>query len=233
MLDWSYAEDNRPNKEVPVNFADMYAWWNQAALDNPMTAILSNNANWDRDQFFETGKIWLTEHRAFVGGAGVTLGGVHALDFGCGMGRMTAALAEHYDEVVGIDISDEMIRLARQLCPRINTRFLQVTQPPLPFADREFSLVYSTIVVQHIPFPYNLNYISEFFRVASDLILFDAPSHPRDGLSPGPGIFLLDLRYIMTSASQSGFDLIALREFPATAARQYQYLFRRIEHIAG
>jgi hypothetical protein len=35
-----------------MKFADMYAWWNQAALDNPMTAILSNHPNWDRHQFF-------------------------------------------------------------------------------------------------------------------------------------------------------------------------------------
>jgi ubiquinone/menaquinone biosynthesis C-methylase UbiE len=141
---------------------------------------------------------------------------------------MSAALAEHYSEVVGIDISDEMVRLAEKFRPRANTRILQVTEPPLPFAEREFDCVYSTIVVQHISFPYNLQYLGEFFRVSRDLVLIDAPSHLRDSQPPGPGIFLLDFRYALTCAAQNGFDLIALREFPATATRQYQYLFRRI-----
>lgn len=210
-----------------MNFADMYPWWNQAALSNPMTAILSNDTNRDRDRFFETGKAWLAEHRAFAAAAGTTLEGSRALDFGCGIGRMTAARAEHYAEVVGIDISDEMVRLAKQLRPRANARFVQATERPLPFGDQEFNCVYSTIVVQHIPFPYNLQYLGGFFRLSRDLVLIGAPSHLRDGQQPGPGIFLLDLRYVLTCAAQNRFDLIALREFAATATRQYQYLFRR------
>ena len=211
-----------------MKFADMYAWWNQAALDNPLTAILSNEVHWDHNRFFETGNVWLAEHRAFAAAAGVTILGRHALDFGCGVGRMTAALAEYYGDVVGIDISDEMVRLAGRLRPRANTRFIQVMELPLPFADQEFDCVYSTIVLQHIPFPHNLQYLGEFFRISCDLVLIDAPSHVLTGKSPGPGIFLLDLRYTLTCAQHNGFDLIALREFPATSTRQYQYLFRRI-----
>jgi 2-polyprenyl-3-methyl-5-hydroxy-6-metoxy-1,4-benzoquinol methylase len=37
-----------------------------------------------------------------------------ALDFGCGVGRLTQALATHYDKVDGVDISWEMINLARR-----------------------------------------------------------------------------------------------------------------------
>jgi hypothetical protein len=73
-----------------VNFADMYAGWNQAALDNPMTAIVSNESKWDQGRFFETGKTWLGEQLVFATAAGVRIGGVRALDFGCGVGRMTA-----------------------------------------------------------------------------------------------------------------------------------------------
>jgi hypothetical protein len=118
--------------------------------------------------------------------------------------------------------------LAERLRPRTNTSFVQVAEPPLPFADREFDCVDSTVVVQHIPFPHNLQYLGEFFRISRDLAMIDAPSHLRDGQTPGPGTFLLDLRYVLTCARQNGFDLIALREFPATTTRQYQYLFRRI-----
>ena len=62
-------------KEIPMDFAGMYAWWNQAALDNPMTAILSDHQNWDPTAFFETGRVWLGEHRAFAASANVSARG--------------------------------------------------------------------------------------------------------------------------------------------------------------
>jgi ubiquinone/menaquinone biosynthesis C-methylase UbiE len=210
-----------------MNFAGMYVWWNQAALDNPMTAILSNHQDWDPTVFFETGRAWLAEHRAFAFSANVTVKGRRALDFGCGVGRMTEALGEYFENVVGIDISDEMVRLARQYRRRDNTEFVQVPESPLPFPDKEFDCVYSTIVVQHIPFPYNIQYVREFFRISADMVLFDAPSHLRPGMEPGPGIFMLDHRHVLICAAEAGFELIGLRDFPASASRQYQYLFRR------
>ena len=42
-----------------------------------------------------------------------------ALDFGCGVGRLTQPLAARVRQVVGLDISDEMIRRARSYFPNI------------------------------------------------------------------------------------------------------------------
>src|SRR4051794_24254117 len=71
-----------------------------------------------------------------------------ALDFGCGAGRLTRALARHAQQVVGVDISDQMIAEARQLnadCDRC--RFEVNTADDLhAFADMEFDLVYTSIV---------------------------------------------------------------------------------------
>ena len=68
----------------------------------------------------------------------------------------------------------------------------------------------------------------EFFRLSADMVLFDAPSHLRPGMVPGPGIFMLDHRHLLICAADAGFELIALRDFPASNSRQYQYLFRRL-----
>ncbi len=37
-----------------------------------------------------------------------------ALDFGCGVGRLTQALARHFNIVDGVDIAPSMIELANQ-----------------------------------------------------------------------------------------------------------------------
>ena len=44
---------------------------------------------------------------------GMLCGG-RAIDIGCGTGSYTAALAEYFDFVLGVDISDEMIAYARK-----------------------------------------------------------------------------------------------------------------------
>lgn len=37
-----------------------------------------------------------------------------ALDFGCGMGRLTQALTKYFEEVYGIDIAPSMIKLTEK-----------------------------------------------------------------------------------------------------------------------
>ena len=68
------------------------------------------------------------------------------LDVGCGSGWATRLLAEHASNgrVTGIDISDEMIRLAREsslLFPKVDYQVASAEQ--LPFADGEFDHVFS------------------------------------------------------------------------------------------
>jgi SAM-dependent methyltransferase len=210
-----------------MDFDQMYDWWEGAAKHNALNAILSNRPEWEVDDFFRTGRESLAEHQGFAGLAGVHLGGGSALDFGCGVGRVTNALDEYFDDVVGVDISHEMVRLAREYARSSSVRFLQVGDLPLPFADRTFDLVYSSIVVQHIPTPYNIHYVGEFFRLARDVVLFDAPSHRTpDERDPGAGIFLLPRDAVLANASDRGFELVELRLFPATATVHYQYVFR-------
>jgi 2-polyprenyl-3-methyl-5-hydroxy-6-metoxy-1,4-benzoquinol methylase len=216
-----------------MKFADMHDWWNRAALDNPMTAILSDRQEWDADEFFATGRMCLAQLRDFAAAATVTLAGRRAMDFGCGVGRLTQALAESYDSVVGVDISEEMVRVAYTYPCRKGIEYLQAAEPPLPFEDRTFDCVYSTIVVQHIPFPYNLQYVREFMRVSADVVLFDAPSHLNEGMQGGPGIFMLDSRYVLSCAAEMGFELMALRVFTVTDSRHYQYLLRRTAAHVG
>ena len=105
-----------------------------------------------------------------------------ALDFGSGLGRATAALAERFDEVVGVDISETMVERACELHEkRPNCRFVVNNRPDLQaFEDESFDLVYSRIVLQHQPSAEAIErYIGEFVRVLrrDGLLVFQLPSH--------------------------------------------------------
>jgi SAM-dependent methyltransferase len=89
---------------------------------------------------------------AFLDRAGVAVHG-RVLDAGCGGGGMPLSLAEHADEVIGIDpvnrFGDAGVRLARE---RGLTRlhFLRADGMALPFAAGVFDLVLSHAVIEHV-----------------------------------------------------------------------------------
>ena len=66
-----------------------------------------------------------------------------ALDFGCGVGRLTQALALHFDAVTGVDISGPMLEHARahnRLGERVT--YVHNTRPDLAcFADGSFDCI--------------------------------------------------------------------------------------------
>ena len=209
--------------------AGMRDWWNKEAASSAKTAIISNRADMTDEAFFASGAAWLDEFAAFARLARIDLHGTMAVDFGCGMGRMTRALSTRYERVIGIDVSDEMVRLASEARSSDKTEFMQVLEAPWPIGDRSAELAFSTIAIQHIPEPYNERAVDELFRISSKLVLFDAPSHKlsTDDADPsGSGIFFAPFRTILGIAEGRGFELIALRDFPTTATRQYQYLFK-------
>jgi SAM-dependent methyltransferase len=76
-----------------------------------------------------------------------------ALEIGCGPGRLMRPLSRHFKEIHGVDVSDAMIRLARER--------LRDTPNAFPhhssgadlelFPGEKFDFVYSYAVFQHIP----------------------------------------------------------------------------------
>lgn len=159
--------------------------WDQLGREDPMWAILADPTQhgnkWDREAFFATGREHVDEILAELATAGVTPEPGRALDFGCGVGRLTQALAGTFAEVDGVDIAPSMIEQANGFNPdpeRI--RFHLNGQPDLAlFADASFDFLLSLIVLQHIENRYKAGYLREFVRVLrpGGVAVFTVPSH--------------------------------------------------------
>ncbi len=105
------------------------------------------------DYFFETGRTEITVvldtiQRLY----GETPTG-RALDFGSGVGRLVLPLSKHYQQVVGVDISDAMIAEAKQNCVHHNVQNVSFAKSDdaLSAVQGRFDLIHSYIVLQHIP----------------------------------------------------------------------------------
>jgi SAM-dependent methyltransferase len=76
-----------------------------------------------------------------------------ALEIGCGPGRLMRPLARHFAEIHGVDVSDEMVRMAAErLRDTPNAHPHQGSGSDLAqLPDDAFDFVYSYAVFQHIP----------------------------------------------------------------------------------
>src|ERR1700680_3440876 len=91
-----------------------------------------------------------------------------ALEIGCGPGRLMKPLARNFGEIHGVDVSDEMIRLARERLRGIPHAHGHATNGAslAQFADSSVDFVYSYAVFQHIPSrEVVLEYMHEICRV--------------------------------------------------------------------
>jgi len=183
-----------------VDLADVQRNWDDLGQQDPMWAICTDNEfhgnRWDPEAFFASGREAVDETIADLAGLGVTLApDGRALDFGCGIGRLTLALAAHVDEVVGVDIAPSMIAGAEEhndVGPRVSYR-LNTGEDLAGFEDDSFDLVLSVIVLQHIENRFKVGYLEEFLRVLrpGGIAYVTIPSHPNLRSALGLGFALL------------------------------------------
>lgn len=162
-------------------------FWERAAKTDPLWAILSDptkrGRRWDLPAFFQTGRreisllMFQLQQLKRMPRAG------RALDFGCGVGRLTQALGTSFPECVGVDVSPTMIELATQLNRTPTVRYMLNESSTLKqFASGHFDFVYSDIVLQHLEPTLARRFISEFVRVLAPggVAVFQLTSHRRD-----------------------------------------------------
>ena len=169
-----------------MDLSDLQTTWDALGGTDPLWAILSEadkkGRRWDADRFFATGVRDIESLMSDLRSLGRAPGGRAALDFGCGVGRLTQPLTKYFEEVVGVDLSHEMVRLA-QAYNRAPDRCRYVVNAAADFAmfaTGSFDLVLSYLTLQHMPPRYSTSSLREFVRVARNggIICVQLPAAP-------------------------------------------------------
>ncbi len=130
--------------------------WNQRARENARWYINTLRLDQSEEEFDRSGE------RDVAGLIGSDLAllcdwrastDLRLLEIGCGIGRMSRHLAPLFREVVGIDVSGEMIRQAQSRLSGIpNLHFQETSGIDLAlFPDESFDVVFCAYVFQHVP----------------------------------------------------------------------------------
>jgi ubiquinone/menaquinone biosynthesis C-methylase UbiE len=134
--------------------------WEMYGAVDPYYGVLSapdfHRAQLDdatRERFFETGRRHVAELTASIERRmGPDFEFHRALDYGCGVGRLTLPLAERCEHVYGVDVSPSMLREADRNAKRMRVNNVEwITAARLEELNGGYDLVHSFLVFQHIP----------------------------------------------------------------------------------
>jgi SAM-dependent methyltransferase len=151
--------------EDPQVLNRMRSDWNERAAEDAYYYVAFGRREQDDDEFFSTAadlvRTLTSEFKRFPGRDA-------ALEIGCGPGRLMRPLSRHFGEIHGVDVSDEMIRLASERLRGVsNAHPHRSSGADLAlFRDDFFDFVYSYAVFQHIPSrEVVFSYLREAWRV--------------------------------------------------------------------
>jgi ubiquinone/menaquinone biosynthesis C-methylase UbiE len=106
---------------------------------------------WTPEEFFATGVVQVNAVMAKIERLGLRVQHDRALDFGCGVGRLTQPLSNYFAEVSGVDISKHMLERARKYDVTGRCKFQLNEQDDLIlFPNDSFDFILSLITLQHI-----------------------------------------------------------------------------------
>jgi len=190
--------------------------WDARAKENARYYVATANESWSDEEFFASGERTVAEEILTDLGnicQGKDPKSMRVLEIGCGAGRVTRALANFFGEVHAVDVSGEMVALARKALDAYKGAFVyQNNGTDLAVVpELGFDFAFSTIVFQHIPSRDIIeNYVRETSRLLRPGALFKFQVQGDSSLQTSPDDTWLGVPFseqqAMDMAYRCGFD---------------------------
>lgn len=153
---------------------DSFAAGYSGGMDNPIKALAGASA----DDFLSVKYRWLMKQRR---GEPDWPAEFRILDYGCGRGDLLNLMARRGMRVdmVGSDVSGEMLKAGQQIWPRQTAplpRFLQQDGVRVPLAGNSVDLAIVSSVLHHVPVDQRDSVFAELFRLlkpGGQLVVFE------------------------------------------------------------
>ena len=146
---------------------------NERAKRDPLYWTVNSvpEGKWNMFQYLQTGEATVSSSLImFAQVLSIPLADKTCYEIGCGAGRLTVQLAQHFKHVMAMDVSGEMLNKARETLANQgldNVEFIEGNGVDFqPTEDASVDVVYSANVFQHIPDPtMQMKYLLETGRV--------------------------------------------------------------------
>ena len=160
--------------------------------------------------------IFVAQHLSAYAFARPQVAGQRVLEVGFGSGYGTVYLAEQAREVVGVDVVEGNIARAQTSYARANVRYLSFDGRHLPFDDGAFDAACSFQVIEHVPEPQLVAWLTEIRRV----------------LVPGGRFFVSTLNLEHNRKPGRPYEKLPYHEKEFTAPELHELLARVFPHVA-
>lgn len=154
-----------------MDIDDIHRNWTDLGQNDAMWVVLTDpnkkGGRWTEQEFFEHGRKEISAVLRRLEEAKIEVRKGRALDFGCGLGRLSQALGSSFASVDGVDVSASMIEQAKALnkMPEKVHYHLNVKTDLSAFPSDSYDFIYSNICLQHIPTNFQIRYIADFMRL--------------------------------------------------------------------
>jgi SAM-dependent methyltransferase len=206
--------------------------WEELAEVDPLWAVLSadglRGGRWELERFLATGEADVQAALAPSNELVRPAADGRVLDFGCGVGRLARPFGSRFEEYVGVDVAEGMVARARELHADLPSYTFLAAADLTQLPDASFDLVYSNLVLQHLPSRAAVErYLADFLRVVrpDGIVIFQLPAslELRQRLQPRRRLYRF-LRAFGLGAGllqRLGLDPIRLLAIPEAETRAF------------